>query len=326
MAFLFWIGFLVAVYLVGVLLSDHGPTPQLAADCPYCGIRKVETARRLWIMRGLILAHRFGSVTLVGCRQCVQRSARRVAGSNLLLGWWSLVGIFVNWFALLQNLFNMNRRSKTSTLRRAFRELGLDLDEQITDSAGLSKAMRSMLTAAAGLLRQIAMVEGPRSREWNRARDALVALSGGVLAVQEAAALLEQATTQGPATYRSFDEEQRLTLLHVALEVALADGTLSSDEKQSLHHITELLGIDIERLQVLIDSISGATDRTSELTEAYRTLGVADGAGVAEIRTAYRKLMLKHHPDRLPPEERDAATVRAAEINMAYELLLSGAR
>ena len=185
--------------------------------------------------------------------------------------------------------------------------------------------MRSMLTAAAGLLRQIAIVEGPGSSEWHRAMDALVALSGGVLAAPEAAALLEQPTTQGPATYRAFDEEQRLTLLHVALEVALADGSLSSGEEQSLRHITELLGIDLRRLQVLIDSISGATDQTTEMTQAYRTLGVADGVGVAEIRTAYRKLMLKHHPDRVPPEERDAATAKAAEINMAYELLLAGA-
>ena len=185
--------------------------------------------------------------------------------------------------------------------------------------------MRTMLTAAAGLLRQIAIVEGSGSSEWNRARGALIALSGGVLAVQDAAALLEQSTTQGPATYRAFDEEQRLTLLHVALEVALADGSLSSGEKQSLRDITELLGIDIERLQVLIDSISGATDQTTEMTQAYRTLGVVDGVGVAEIRTAYRRLMLKHHPDRVPPQERDAATAKAAEINMAYELLLAGA-
>jgi curved DNA-binding protein CbpA len=40
-----------------------------------------------------------------------------------------------------------------------------------------------------------------------------------------------------------------------------------------------------------------------------------------EIRTAYRKLSLKHHPDRVGEAEKGKATVKMAEINQAYDVL-----
>ena len=43
---------------------------------------------------------------------------------------------------------------------------------------------------------------------------------------------------------------------------------------------------------------------------------------IAEIRSAYKRMMLQHHPDRVPPEQREAATRKAAEINDAYDLLI----
>ena len=51
----------------------------------------------------------------------------------------------------------------------------------------------------------------------------------------------------------------------------------------------------------------------------YSTLGVARNANLDEIKAAYRKLALKHHPDRNPGNK--AAEEKFKEINQAYEVL-----
>lgn len=54
-------------------------------------------------------------------------------------------------------------------------------------------------------------------------------------------------------------------------------------------------------------------------TDYYKTLGVSRTATDKEIRSAYRKLARKHHPDVNPGDK--AAEARFKEINTAYEVL-----
>ena len=51
----------------------------------------------------------------------------------------------------------------------------------------------------------------------------------------------------------------------------------------------------------------------------YEALGVARGAGDPDIKRAYRKLAMEHHPDRNPDDE--DAEKRFKEINEAYDVL-----
>ncbi len=53
----------------------------------------------------------------------------------------------------------------------------------------------------------------------------------------------------------------------------------------------------------------------------YEVLGVPRSASADEIKSAYRKLARKHHPDLQPAAERLAATERFKEINEANEVL-----
>lgn len=53
----------------------------------------------------------------------------------------------------------------------------------------------------------------------------------------------------------------------------------------------------------------------------YSTLGVKKSATPKEIKSAYRKSALKHHPDKVPESERARAELKFKEIGKAYECL-----
>ncbi len=57
--------------------------------------------------------------------------------------------------------------------------------------------------------------------------------------------------------------------------------------------------------------------------EAYRFLNLAPYAPFAEVKTRYKELLKKHHPDRhnASPEDMKKATAVSARINAAYQLI-----
>lgn len=54
-------------------------------------------------------------------------------------------------------------------------------------------------------------------------------------------------------------------------------------------------------------------------TDYYQVLGIARNAGEEEIKKAYRRLALKHHPDRNPGDK--SSEEKFKEVNEAYEVL-----
>jgi len=53
----------------------------------------------------------------------------------------------------------------------------------------------------------------------------------------------------------------------------------------------------------------------------YALLGVKRDADEAEIKKAYRRLAMQHHPDRVGPDQKQAAEAKFKEITEAYEVL-----
>ncbi len=57
------------------------------------------------------------------------------------------------------------------------------------------------------------------------------------------------------------------------------------------------------------------------MRDLYKILGVSPSATPTQIKTAYRALARKHHPDTAPPAEREEASRRFQEVHTAYVIL-----
>ena len=55
--------------------------------------------------------------------------------------------------------------------------------------------------------------------------------------------------------------------------------------------------------------------------DPYKVLGLEKSATADHIKSAYRKQALKHHPDKVPSDEKEAANVKFQEIAFAYAIL-----
>ena len=204
--------------------------------------------------------------------------------------------------------------------RRAVREFH-------RDEAQRESMRAAFLRTAAAILVRVAKVEGPGSPEWRVARRFLLQLADGTLTESGADALMRSATTDR-IDGRSFPQEDRLVLLRAAVEIAAANGEVSSSERLALLGLADDLGVPRPALDVLIGLVIdglGPDRDSSELADAYATLGVQRGASTGEIRSAYRRLMKEHHPDKAAPSARKQATAKTAKINVAYDLLLGNA-
>ena len=68
---------------------------------------------------------------------------------------------------------------------------------------------------------------------------------------------------------------------------------------------------------------SGMDGTAAVIEDAYRYLGLSPYAPFAEVKTAYKKLLFKYHPDRnaATPDALKKATESSTRINAAYQII-----
>ncbi|MDR3367079.1 MAG: DnaJ domain-containing protein, partial [Prevotellaceae bacterium] len=109
----------------------------------------------------------------------------------------------------------------------------------------------------------------------------------------------------------------RLELLHLLFGIAAADGEIHISERNIIKRIAEHIGISAADYE----SIS-AMFATSDRSWAYKVLEVEPAAADEEVRRAYRRMAVKHHPDKMAQmgeNVQQAATEKFRRVQEAYE-------
>lgn len=113
--------------------------------------------------------------------------------------------------------------------------------------------------------------------------------------------------------------EQRLLLLDLAYQIALADGTISQAEQAELDRVAEFIGISREESERIHKKYTGSSKK-----DHFALFGLNSSASVDEIKKAYKQLASQYHPDKvshLGPELIDFANRKFNEINQAYNTI-----
>ncbi len=202
---------------------------------------------------------------------------------------------------------------------------------QPRDAEGARNAFRfSLLVLASYIIKADGKV---MHSEMNAVR-AFLRQNFGEVAVTEGDEILrklfEQQKQLGAAEYRSavFDScrqlrsmmnnDARLRLMAFLAQIAQADGVVTGEEVTALKEVAVNLGLSESE----VESMLNLKDASTNLDAAYKVLGVSPSATDQEVKAAYRKLALQHHPDKvaaLGEDVRKAAEKKFQEINAAKE-------
>jgi DnaJ like chaperone protein len=117
--------------------------------------------------------------------------------------------------------------------------------------------------------------------------------------------------------------------IQIQLQAAVGAGDVGAAKRQTLWRVASALGVSRVELAQIEAIVRGAGRGAAEpsaaaLEAAYRVLGVSPQASNDDVKTAYRRLMSQHHPDKLvarglPVSMIGVAEQKTHEVRTAYE-------
>lgn len=110
--------------------------------------------------------------------------------------------------------------------------------------------------------------------------------------------------------------EVRVQLVHYMFGIAKADGNVDESEMKVIQNIAQKLGVS----QIDFESVKNMFYR--DVNSDYKILGIDASATDSEVKKAYRKMAISHHPDKVASmgeEYQKGAQEKFMKIQEAYE-------
>lgn len=119
---------------------------------------------------------------------------------------------------------------------------------------------------------------------------------------------------------RHLNYSSKLQLLHLLIDIALADGEAVASEMAIIERISNNFGIS----HADFESLKAPHFKKTDTNWAYKALEIEPTATDEEVKKAYRRMAMKFHPDKvtnLGSEMHASASEKFRSINQAYEAI-----
>ena len=109
--------------------------------------------------------------------------------------------------------------------------------------------------------------------------------------------------------------DSRINIVRFLFGVASADDFINTKEERCIHRMAAYLGVSEKDFMLLKHTTVSANN-------PYFILGVTENVTFEEVKTAYRKMALKFHPDKRKEEvSQEEASRKFREIKHAFEVI-----
>lgn len=207
-----------------------------------------------------------------------------------------------------------------------------DSDRYYFFNTGYNRSQMVFFVGAFSMLAKLAAADGQVSDAARRKVNEFMVndlhLSGS--SYQYAQSVFEQALNQNSTFenladqfYENFKGSPQILnlMIDIFYRVAMVDGRISANEERLIDYAVRVFRIP----ESMHDSIR-RNHNVKGASKAYAVLGLTESATEAEIKKAYRKLILEYHPDTIAAkgmadEFKEYATKRFREVQEAYETI-----
>jgi DnaJ like chaperone protein len=218
--------------------------------------------------------------------------------------------------------------------------VGHQLDQSASRGGSVREISRLFFEVTFEIMGQVAKVDGRVSEDEVRAARGI--MRGMRLNDAQVQSAIEHFTRGKSASYPLDSRLAELVaqlgdrgdlaraFVQIQLQSAIAAGDVGDDKRNVLWQVASALGVsraEVAQIEALVRGFAPGVARAGaaqSLDAAYRVLGVTAQASNEDVKTAYRRLMNQHHPDKLvarglPESMIGVAEQKTHEVRTAYE-------